>query len=59
MWRRHHKLKVLTGAWWNKDNRPPPEHLFYSYKRIPKECRRLLERWGSLAAPPPPPPCTP
>ena len=42
--RRHHKLKVLTGAWWNKDNRPPPEHLFYSYKRIPKECRRLLER---------------
>ena len=32
------------GAWWNKDNRPPPEHLFYPYKRIPRECRRLLER---------------
>ena len=42
--RRYHKLRLLFGAWWNKENRPPPEHLFYPYQRIPKECRQLLER---------------
>ncbi|BDA43045.1 probable Sn1-specific diacylglycerol lipase alpha [Coccomyxa sp. Obi] len=42
---RHHKLRVLIGGWWRKENRPPPQHLFCEYEEIPLEARVFLEKY--------------
>ena len=40
--RRYHKLRVLLGGFWRKENRPPSERLFRPYKDLPAEARDFL-----------------
>lgn len=42
MLRRYHKLRVLLGGFWHKENRPPSERLFRPYKDLPEEARDFL-----------------
>ena len=48
--RRYHKLRVLLGGWWRKENRPPSDRLFRPYKDLPDEARDFLVK---CASPPP------
>ncbi|KAK9821582.1 hypothetical protein WJX81_008445 [Elliptochloris bilobata] len=42
---RYHKLRVLLGGWWRKENRPPSDRLFRPYKELPPEARDFLVKY--------------
>lgn len=45
--RRYHKLRVLLGGFWRKENRPPSDRLFRPYKDLPEEARDFLVKCAS------------
>lgn len=45
--RRYHKLRVLLGGFWRKENRPPSERLFRPYKDLPEEAREFLVKYAT------------